>query len=92
MNTKQAYYLGVQLALKQHRVTKLAELILPAEALAATLKARPDESQKTGPRATKKDDPKDPPDNMRWSKSGPHGYDTMTTLGLTFPDPSTYGL
>lgn len=92
MNTKEAYYLGVQVALHQYGVTKLAELILPAEALAATLKAKPDETRKTGPKVTKKEDPKDPPDNMRWSKSGPHGYDTLTTLGLSFPDPSTYGL
>lgn len=92
MNNRHAYNIGLSLALRTNGLAKLAELILPAEALAATLSSMPDAVRKGGLRATRKDDPKDPPDNMRWSKSGPHGYDTLSTLGLTHADPSSYGL
>lgn len=91
MTAKQAYVFGWRLALQGAGLPKMAAAF-PAEALAAVLRASPEQGKKVAPHFSKRDDPKDPPDNMRWSKSGPHGYDTLTTLGLTFPDISTYGL
>jgi hypothetical protein len=92
MTSREAYLLGARLAMKSAGLHKTAESILPAEALAATLKTLPDTGGKATTRFAREVDPKDPPDNMRWSKSGPHGYDTLTTMGLTAPDVSTYGL
>lgn len=91
MTTKHAFILGWRLALQGAGLSKLAAGF-PAEALAAVLRAVPDQGPKAPPRFSRREDPKDPADNMRWSKSGPHGYDTLTTLGLTSPDISTYGL
>lgn len=91
MTVRQAYIVGWRLALQGAGLSKMAAAF-PAEALAAILHTMPQQEKKVAPRFSTRDDPKDPPDNMRWSKSGPHGYDTLTTLGLTFPDISTYGL
>jgi hypothetical protein len=89
---REAYNLGVQLALVHTGIVKTSELVVPAEALAALLAQQEDVSQgaPTGETLHKKD-PKDPKDDATWSKSGPFAGDNLSRFGLSPEISAQYG-
>ena len=86
---KEAYIAGVRFALKQAGVDETEGL--PAEALAAILKTQEDVTKGAPTGESFKKDPKDPKDDVTWSKSGPFSGDNLTRFGLAPEVSAQYG-
>ena len=88
---KEAYIIGLRLALLHAGMEKTAKMIAPAEALAAALSQQGGVTQGAQTGQKHKKDPKDPKDDATWSNAGPFSGDNMTQSGFAPEISAQYG-